>query len=184
MEAVASAAPGITPLRAWVAAAAFAALGVAVLVAAPLEARLLPLGVAGLGLLTVVVAEDLATRRARNVLVIPGTVLLLLLAFVGGVGPGLASAAGCAVAFGVLLVIALVGAGRMGMGDVKFGAMCGAGVGVAGLMVMLAAAFLVGGALAAVLLVARVRGRHDTVAFTPFLAIGVLAAWLVKGGPG
>ena len=75
-----------------------------------------------------------------------------------------------------MLLVALLGRGAMGMGDVKVGALCGIVVGLYGVAPMLIFAFIAGALVAAVLLISRVRRRSDTLAFTPFLCVGTLLA--------
>ena len=183
MDAVVVPAFGVGAARARVIGACFVVLGAAILIARPFDPAYLPMALACLLIMAVVVAEDIEKRRARNALVVPGTAAVITLALVSGWDSGWSALAGAAAAFAILLLIALVGGGRMGMGDVKFGALCGAGAGFGGLFVLLASAFVLGGALAAILLLAGIRGRHDTTAFTPYLALGVLAAWLLNAGP-
>ena len=117
---------------------------------------------------------DLRTLRAPNVLVLPALALVLLGAIVLA-GPAPREAAlGAAVAFAILLLVAVVGRGAMGMGDVKYGAVCGGVVGAGAVLPMLAFTFAGGGVVALAVLALRLRGRKDVVAFTPFLFVGVI----------
>lgn len=141
-------------------------------------------GAVGLGYLAVlswVVAHDVSSLRAPNRIVLPAMACAAIASIPFGSSGVAACLGGGTVAFLVLLVIALVGGGRMGMGDVKFGTLCGMATGAQGLMMLFAGAFVGGGLVAAVLLVSRVRQRRDVIAFTPFLAAGVLMAWLISG---
>jgi len=81
---------------------------------------------------------------------------------------------------GFLLILGLVWAGGMGMGDVKMALMMGAFLG-ASTIVALFVAFLVGGVGGAILLAARIKGRKDRLPFGPYLAFGSLIA--VLAGP-
>ena len=81
---------------------------------------------------------------------------------------------GALVSTALLFVIALFGRGSMGFGDVKYGTVCGAAVGLGGVLPMLAFTFVAGAAVAAFVLLFKLRGRRDVVPFTPFLFAGVL----------
>jgi leader peptidase (prepilin peptidase) / N-methyltransferase len=134
---------------------------------------------AALGAIAVI---DFRTLRAPNVLVLPALVLVLLGAIVLA-GPAPREAAvGAGVAFAVLLLVAVVERGAMGMGDVKYGAVCGAVVGAGAVLPMLAFTFIGSAVVALLVLAFRLRGRKDVVAFTPFLFAGVVFA-LVWANP-
>ena len=127
-----------------------------------------------LAALAAIAVVDLRTLRAPNVLVLPALALVLLGAIVLA-GPAPREAAlGAAVAFAILLLVAVVGRGAMGMGDVKYGAVCGGVVGAGAVLPMLAFTFAGGGVVALAVLALRLRGRKDVVAFTPFLFVGVI----------
>ncbi len=127
------------------------------------------LGLAYLGLLVLMAVYDLRTLRVPNRLVFPAMVFTLGTAALLGPTAALQAVGGWLLAGVILLGVAVAGRGAMGFGDVKVGAVCGAVVGLGGVVPMLAATFVAGGALAAVLLVLRVRRPKDVVAFTPFL---------------
>jgi leader peptidase (prepilin peptidase)/N-methyltransferase len=132
---------------------------------------------------------DLDHKRIPNVIVVPSTAGALLWVIGVSAASGdwsvTARAASCGAGyFAVLLFIALA-SGGMGFGDVKLGAFIGVVAGRFGTGVAVAAAlwgFIVGGVVAAALLVARRRGRKDVLAFGPSMAVGALAALL--GGEG
>jgi len=129
--------------------------------------------------LAVIAVVDLRTLRAPNRLVYPLLALSVLASLMLDRGLSIEALLGLLLAFGVLLVVALVGRGAMGFGDVKYGALCGVTVGVNGVIPMLGFTFLAGGTVALVVLGLGIRRRTDVVAFTPFLFVGVLfsALW-------
>lgn len=137
----------------------------------PLEAVL---AVALCAVIGWIAAIDIQVLRAPNRIVYPSAAGALAGALLVGPGAFADAGAGLALAFIVLLAVAVLGRGAMGLGDVKAGALCGAATGATGTLTMLAAAFVAGGLFAAVLLATRLRNRRDVVAFTPFLAIGVV----------
>jgi prepilin signal peptidase PulO-like enzyme (type II secretory pathway) len=68
--------------------------------------------------------------------------------------------------------------GGMGGGDVKLAGLVGLMVGLPLILLALALSFVMGGAVSAVLLSLRVKGRKDAIPFGPFLAAGGLVAFL------
>jgi len=138
-------------------------------------------------LLVVVTVIDLRTHRIPNRLTYPLTPALLALLVVAALldgTPGVAARTvlGGLVAFGVLLLLALINPRGMGMGDVKLAAFIGIGLGYLGwgyVALGMFAAFLGGGVIAALLLALRLRTRKDHIPFGPWLALGALVALLV-----
>jgi leader peptidase (prepilin peptidase)/N-methyltransferase len=111
---------------------------------------------------------------------------LLVLASVGtGRYTALAGAAiGAAIGFGVFFLIFFLVPKAMGFGDVRLAALCGAFLGWIGLRevaVGLLGAFVIGGVVAIVLVVARRASRRSRLPFGPFLAAGTLVS--VMAGP-
>lgn len=153
------------------------ALGIAVIATADFSRAEVFAACVALIFLVAVAACDAATMRAPNALVYPGALLIPAAHFASGPTAILGALGGGAIAFVVCLALVIAGRGRMGMGDAKFAFLCGAAAGLQGLLLMFGAAFAVGGLVAAVVLLFRVRARNDAIAFTPFLVIGVFAAW-------
>ncbi len=77
---------------------------------------------------------------------------------------------------GILLVIALVVPGAMGMGDVKLSGLIGVTVGLPNVLIALYVAILCGGMVAIGLWVSRRFQRNFRIAYAPYLVFG---AWLV-----
>lgn len=122
---------------------------------------------------------DLAERRLPNRLVVPG-IMVGLLAAAGswattGEPPLVPLVAGAAY-FGVLFLFALPGG--MGMGDVKLAGVLGlASPSIPVAIASPTLAFLSGGVVALVVLIAR--GRGTRIPFGPFLLFGYAGALLV-----
>lgn len=129
--------------------------------------------------LAAVAAIDVRQLRAPNRIVYPLLAGALLVSLTLPRADAVEALLGTLLAFGLLLAVALAGRGAMGFGDVKYGALCGAAVGLHGVLPMLAFTFVGGGLVAFMVLVLRVRQRSDVIAFTPFLFAGVLfsVAW-------
>lgn len=81
---------------------------------------------------------------------------------------------GAGAAGGFLLFLYLITRGGIGEGDVKMSLAAGWWLGFPGAVLYLAISFLVGGIVAAALLITGIKGRRDPIPFGPFLCIG---AW-------
>lgn len=126
----------------------------------------LGLRAAAFGLVCWAAAEDLRTRRLRNVLTAPA----LVLAFAGNASP-VAALLGTVLAPLPFLLIAIPRPRAMGMGDVKLAAVAGAWAGVGALPLWWLATALAGAALA---LLALIRGGpRSTLAYGPALVAGL-----------
>jgi len=140
--------------------------------------------------LIVVAVIDATTRRIPNRLTYSLTPALLVLLALAAVAHGeplvaLRALAGGVVAFAALLALALISPRGMGMGDVKLAAFIGVGLGYLGwshVLLGVFGAFLLGGAVAIILLAVRLRGRRDLLPFGPYLAVAALLA-LLMGRP-
>jgi Type II secretory pathway, prepilin signal peptidase PulO and related peptidases len=84
------------------------------------------------------------------------------------------------LAGGLLLVIASVARGGLGGGDIKFAAALGLWLGWQLALLTLCLAFLIGGAVGALLLVLRLKGPKDFIPYGPFIAAGAFLS-LVRG---
>lgn len=126
---------------------------------------------------------DLDTHRLPNVIVLPSyPVAIILLGAAALLTADLESAvraaAGAGILFAIYLVLALVSPRGMGMGDVKLAGVVGIYLGWAGwsaLAVGAFAAFLLGGVLGLVLIMAKRVHRQSGIPFGPWMLVG---AWL------
>ena len=162
-------------------AAIAAAAWVAAIGRASDPAHLFAMGLFGT-LLAAVAWFDLRTLRAPNAIVLPGLLAVLVTALAFGTSAFGQAAGGAALAFALLLLIAGVGRGAMGLGDVKFAALVGATVGLRLVLPAVVVAFVAGGLVAAVALGFKLRRRKDVLAFTPLLAVGAVAAMALYPG--
>jgi leader peptidase (prepilin peptidase) / N-methyltransferase len=137
-------------------------------------------------LLLVVAVIDARTRRIPNRLTYPLTPALLVLIvaaalFNGAPGDALRALLGGVAGFAALLVIALISPRGLGMGDVKLAAALGIGLGYLSwghVVVGIFGGFLLGGLVAILLILTRLRSRKDLVPFGPYLAAAaLLAVW-------
>ncbi len=104
----------------------------------------------------------------------------IALDMLGGALP--AASFGSVAGAGIIALPHLLTRGRgMGMGDVKLGAVLGAGMGVHAAIVAIGAAFVSGAALCSWQLLRGLLRRGDSVRFAPYLAVGAAIAMLVGG---
>ena len=136
---------------------------------------------AQLAVLAWIVLHDLRTLVVPNRAVYPA--IALSLAAIVPLGFSVATGVwlGALAAFAAVLVIAIASRGAMGLGDTKVGAFCGAIVGVQGVVPMLTLTFVGGGLISAGLILTRLRGKSDAIAFTPFFLVAVVATLLIGG---
>jgi leader peptidase (prepilin peptidase) / N-methyltransferase len=137
-------------------------------------------------LLLAISVIDARTRRIPNRLTYPLTPALLMLFVVAAFANGdpwaaLRALLGGVAGFAGLLVIALINPRGLGLGDVKLAASLGIALGYLSwghVAVGIFGGFLLGGFVAIVLVVTRLRSRKDHVPFGPYLAAGtLLAVW-------
>jgi leader peptidase (prepilin peptidase)/N-methyltransferase len=127
---------------------------------------------------------DLRERLLPNRVLLPATVGAAALLVVAAVGLGawpdlLRAAAGAVTLFCVLLALALLAPGQLGMGDVKLGALLGLYLGWLGwpaLVLGVLAGFAVQAVAALVLLAARRVGLRSALPFGPALLLGTALA--------
>ena len=79
---------------------------------------------------------------------------------------------------GLLLLIAIVSRGGMGMGDVKFAAALGLWFGVQFTILTLFLSFVLGGVGSVLLLLFKLKNRKDMIPFGPYIAIGAFISML------
>jgi leader peptidase (prepilin peptidase)/N-methyltransferase len=129
----------------------------------------------------VIAAVDLFSSRVPNLMLYPS----LLFAISGTALLDTASLdnalAGGSVLLGIMFLLALIGRGTMGMGDVKFACLTGCTLGWKSGLLALLSGFALGGAVGLGLLILGSKTRKDSVPLTPFLAAGA-AVWLALHG--
>jgi len=84
--------------------------------------------------------------------------------------------------FILLLIPAIIFRGGMGFGDVKLAALIGLAVGFPRVVVAIFGAIVLGGFLAIILVLFRIRKRKDTIPFGPYLSLATMIT-LVFGNP-
>jgi len=125
-------------------------------------------------------ATDLLAFRVPNVITYPAAGGALLAAALMPHGNPTEALIGGAVGAGLLLVIALISRGGLGLGDVKLAGFAGLALGGPLILPALMITTLAGG-LAAAYLALRVRRRSHPMPYAPFIAGGALAVLLWQG---
>ena len=93
--------------------------------------------------------------------------------------PGIISAViGGAIGLGLFLLIIVVSRGGMGWGDVKMAALIGLVTGFPLVFIALFLAVVLGGLVAWILILVRVKSRKQSIPFGPFLSLGAMATLL------
>lgn len=134
------------------------------------------IGCASVALLATITLTDLEDRIIPNVVLLAGVLTFLAIAIPTGFDDLPEHLIAAAIAFGVLLAVALAYPNGMGMGDVKLAGVMGLYLGKS-----VAPALLIGfavGAIVGVALIARhgSEARKQAVPFGPFLALGGIVA--------
>jgi prepilin signal peptidase PulO-like enzyme (type II secretory pathway) len=130
--------------------------------------------------LLVVLVIDLEHRLVLNVMLLPGAVGALVLSFLPGNPDPLRALLGGAIGSGLFFVIALVGRGAMGMGDVKLAGVIGLMAGYPAVLPALLLGVILGGLGALILIFMKRAGRKSYIAYAPYLCIGALVTlWRV-----
>ena len=131
--------------------------------------------------LLAVLVIDVEHRRVLNVMLAPAAVVAFLVSLLPGYPDPLQALLGGAIGLGVFFLLALIGRGAMGLGDVKLAGVIGLMTGYPLVVPALALGIVFGGGAAVVLLVTRRAGRKGTMAYAPYLALGTIVALLAAG---
>ena len=126
--------------------------------------------------LVAITAIDLDHQIIPDLITLPGIVTGFVVNVASGRLLWTDSLLGILLGGGVFFAIILASGGGMGGGDMKLGAMFGAFLGWKVTIVAIFLAVIVGGVVAAAMLVAGRKGRKDAIPFGPFLAVGGAAA--------
>jgi leader peptidase (prepilin peptidase)/N-methyltransferase len=126
--------------------------------------------------LLVVLVIDVEHHLVLDVMTVPAAGAALLISFLpGGVSP-VSALIGGALGLAVFALIAWIGRGKMGGGDVKLAGVIGLITGYPAVIAALVIGILLGGLAALLLLVTRRAGRKSHMAYAPYLCLGALLA--------
>lgn len=84
---------------------------------------------------------------------------------------------GAFIGFGIIYLIVVLTHG-MGEGDIDIALICGLFLGIKGILVTLFLAIILGGIVAGIILILKLKNRKAEIAFGPYLAIGAIIACL------
>jgi leader peptidase (prepilin peptidase)/N-methyltransferase len=139
------------------------------------DAKLLAGWLYGFFLLAVIVI-DIEHHRVLNVMLAPAAIVIAVLSALpwtqGSLGNLLNTLLGGAVGFGVFLLLAIIGRGALGMGDVKLAGVIGMMTGHPDVLWALIIGALAGAGAALILLMTRKATRKTAIAYAPYLAFG------------
>ena len=124
---------------------------------------------------------DFITWKVPNVVVYPAIAFMAAATALVDLALVPQAALGGLAGLALMLVLAVIGRGKMGMGDVKFGCLVGWGLGWQLGIIALLLGFTLGAIAMLPLLFLKLRSRKDSVPLTPFLAVGAIAATIVFG---
>jgi len=137
-------------------------------------------------LFIIIFVIDLEHGLILNKVVYPGMVVALLLALflpqpwlTRWIAPGIASAAiGGGVGFVLFFLLAIVSRGGMGWGDVKLAGLIGLATGFPLVFFSIIMGAILGGIVAAALMIAKKKTIKQTIPFGPFLALAAMVTLL------
>ena len=133
-------------------------------------------------LFLIILVIDFEHHLILNKVIYPSVVIALALSiFLPELDsvPSIASAAaGGAVGLGLFLLIVIVSRGGMGWGDVKMAALIGLVTGFPLIFVTILLAVILGGLVAWILILLKIKSRKQSIPFGPFLSLATMATLL------
>ena len=124
---------------------------------------------------------DLEHKLILNKIIYPMLVVVLIINAILP-QPGIVNGViGGAIGFGLLLVLAFIFRGGMGWGDVKMAALIGLVTGFPPVFVALLMGVILGGLVAGLLLLLKIKKRKESIPFGPFLSLATIAT-VIWGG--
>jgi prepilin signal peptidase PulO-like enzyme (type II secretory pathway) len=141
----------------------------------------------------VIALIDLKHQLILNKIVYPSLIAALIIApffvqggnlvngnfYFGDTNIGILNALiGAGVGFIFLLIPTIISRGGMGFGDVKMAALIGLTTGFPGVLVAVLGGIILGGVVAILLLVFRIKKKKEAIPFGPFLSIGAIVSML------
>lgn len=122
--------------------------------------------------LLAVIVIDLEHHCVLNVMLAPAAAVAAIFSLLPVTPDPLNALLGGVVGFGVFLLLAIIGRGALGMGDVKLAGVIGLMTGYPGVLVALIIGALAGASAALLLLIMRKATRKTAIAYAPYLAFG------------
>ena len=127
-------------------------------------------------LLFIISVVDLKNQTISNKLTF--TIFVVSLIYKVYEGSLLDSIKGLLTGFVIFYVIAIISKGGMGGGDIKLVASVGTLLGFEATLSMISLSFILGGVVAIILLITKVKTRKDSIPFAPFISISTFVILL------
>ncbi|NOU99034.1 prepilin peptidase [Paenibacillus planticolens] len=129
-------------------------------------------------LLVIITISDLTSMLIPNkILIVFFPVLVGLRLFFPGDQAWWSYVLGAVIGCGIIVLIAVLSRGGMGMGDAKLLLVCGAVLGLSHIMVAFILACLIGSLIGGLLLLLKITKRKQPIPFGPSLAAGILISY-------
>lgn len=120
---------------------------------------------------------DFHHKILPNMITFPGIIFALLFSVFQVTIPFFQSLLGIIIGGGILLLVAILSKGGMGMGDVKLLALIGGFIGPYGALISLFFASALGAVIGSIYLLATKQDKKTPIPFGPFLAIGAVGSF-------
>ncbi len=131
--------------------------------------------------LLICTATDILAYRVPNAVTYPAIIGTFILGMVISDANRLDVTFGGLLFGGLLFVPSLLTGGAMGMGDVKLAFFVGFALGLTFVVNAMIIMAIAGGAIAALLLITRIRSKGDPIPYAPFIAAGAIITMLLRG---
>ena len=132
-------------------------------------------------LLVVLAVIDVLTSKVPNPLIYASIVFVLIATALIDLSLLDEAVIGGAASLGIMIVVAGLGRGLIGMGDVKVACLIGCALGWMLAVMAMTLGFMIGGMAAICLLLLGWKSRKDSVPFVPFFAAGTIPVLLIWG---
>ncbi|MDU0200205.1 prepilin peptidase [Paenibacillus sp. MAH-36] len=129
-------------------------------------------------LLVIITVSDLSYMLIPNKILIVFFPIFIVLRFIfPGDQAWWSYVLGAVIGGGIIVLIAILSRGGMGMGDAKLLIVCGAVLGLSHIMVAFVLACMIGSLIGGLLLLLKITKRKQPIPFGPSLALGILISY-------
>ncbi|MEC0270146.1 prepilin peptidase [Paenibacillus anseongense] len=129
-------------------------------------------------LLVIITVSDLSYMLIPNKILIVFFPIFIVLRFIfPGDQAWWSYVLGAVIGGGIIVLIAILSRGGMGMGDAKLLTVCGAVLGLSHIMVAFVLACMIGSLIGGLLLLLKITKRKQPIPFGPSLALGILISY-------
>ncbi|WP_407873049.1 prepilin peptidase [Paenibacillus sp. P36] len=129
-------------------------------------------------LLVIITVSDLSYMLIPNKILIVFFPIFIVLRFIfPGDQAWWSYVLGAVIGGGIIVLIAVLSRGGMGMGDAKLLIVCGAVLGLSHIMVAFVLACMIGSLIGGLLLLLKITKRKQPIPFGPSLALGIMISY-------